>query len=98
MWVSKEELPSLSGRLRACHSRRVRAWYGDDEGEGKVCSESHRLFAYRRGAHGFVQLALCPAYGRNIHFTDRGHGCGAQFAGSGRCDSEWIAVARIGLG
>ena len=34
---------------------------------------AHRLPAYRRGAHGAVQLALCPPHRRQDAAPDRGH-------------------------
>src|SRR5262249_23016264 len=63
-----------------------------------LCSLSHGLPAYRRGAHRAIQLALCPRTRRENAAADRGHRPRALHAGRHRGDPRWALLARPELG
>ena len=73
--------PTRTGLLEASASTKPRtpAWQDPRHHDRKqkarpaLCALAHRLSAYRRRAHGAVQLAVSPAIRRHLPAADRGY-------------------------
>src|SRR5215831_1241356 len=107
-----EPADSLSGRSRLRRALVLRSWSAeapakagrckttrdDRDHRHALCSLSHGLPAYRRGAHRAVQLALCPRTRREDAAADRGYRPRALHAGRDRGHPRWARLARPELG